>query len=418
MALIPALPTAPAFTGISLSPKTNAADRVFTDGTFKGYTFHVVKPEPTKPHGVTSIDKQFDRKLQIIERPLRDGADVKDWGRRAKRFTAEIIFFGPNYLNEFAKFEETCNDGAPGKLILPDETKAVFAYFQSMSIRSSAQEGETLVVSCVWVEAFSKPTPKVASTFASPLDEQINRITEKSTSIAQKIQNVQNAINNNVFIKTLEQSKTNAEQLQIFVQGALNYPATLKASVLQFKANVLAAVAISGQIVNSISTYVFGKSNQTQSTNNVPVSVDPDTGQQVVDFNNPNPTTTVPDPLAKPNASAAVNAPEIKSDQGALDAITLNIGALKESESGLSSSSNGKTLDVSDAILDLIKDLQDVATSIKPKPLVGYLVPFEMSLNEILFFNGLTVDQADQVLRNNPHINDPLVVEGGEVIYL
>jgi len=154
MANLPAAPSTPAVPGSSIAV-SDSSQRNFTDGSFKDYRFHIATPTFATPHGVRSITKVDNRRLQKIKRPLTEGDDVHDFGRDARTFSAEIVFFGPNYLNEFYSFRAKCDEGTAGKLILPDQPEAILAMYSNMSVASNASDGESLTISVMWIEAAS-----------------------------------------------------------------------------------------------------------------------------------------------------------------------------------------------------------------------------------------------------------------------
>jgi len=423
MNLLPNLPSLPSFNGFTLDP--GGTGRIFTDGSFKGYTFHVSVPNVDTPHGVMGLEKVNERRLQIIDRPLYDGSDVKDFGRRAEKFTAEICFFGPNYLNEFQQFYNKCNEGSAGKLILPDLSRAVLAMYGGMTQKSSAQDGESITVSAFWYDATAKASPISKSTILSAADLQSSEANAAGARGKNALQDAFSAINNNSFVQTVLKAPLTARAISNTLASFVNYPTTLKIAALRDVGILQASITSAIASIDVIVGFIVGK-NQTassasaQNTSATAATVDPVTGQTTADFNTPVDKPKIADPLDAPSLVPAVNVPvpTVDSFAGAQSALADIISNLKGTADSLQANTQGRTADILAAIVTANGILTDLYKVAQPGTLSPYMLPYTMSLVEVLFINGMTADQVDSVFYNNAFIDDILAIPAGTVVYL
>lgn len=427
MGLLPQIKTPNLAVQALIPAPSESGERVFTDGTFKGYRFHVAVPTKDQPHGVNSIEKSSERKLQIIKRPLRDGADINDFGRDARTFSAEVEFHGPNYLNEFASFEAICNEGTAGKLILPDQPKAVLAMFQKMSVRSSAQNGESLLVGVSWIEAGSTPSKLLAEALAAQTADQVAAANDATSRLEAAVSNAQDVIKNNVFMKGVQSAYGKLSQARSTINAALKASNTQRKAILDSVGSIQSTLGLANSIGDRVLSFVSKKSAgraaaapTAAGSSLASQSIDAQTGQQVADFAEPDTVALAADPLAKPSVVPEVQKeiPAIQTGAGAELAVTKVAEALATDAETLAQLSGGRTDDISRAITKVRLCLVDLAATVKPAKLNPYLLQVELSLAEVLFFNGISVDRVQEIYEKNTHIEDVLAIPAGTVIYL
>jgi prophage DNA circulation protein len=372
---------------------------------------------------VASLQKSLERKLQIIDRALYDGSDVKDFGRRAQKFTAEIIFFGPNYLNEFSQFSAKCNEGTAGKLILPDVPNAILATFASMSIKSSAQDGETLTVEAMWYEATAKAVNPIPFAILTAADQQTSQVNEIGTRSQNAIQDAFSSIQNNTFVQALLNAPTTIRQTTNVLTSFINYPTTLKNAVFLKIGQLEASLTMAEGLINKITGFFAGSSTgsaSNQSTSATSAVVDPVTGQAVADFSSNDTLTSITNPIATPSQipSITVPTPNVDGPATAQSSLKTLAATLLSQATDLQTDTDGRANDVLSSIIALNNILTELIAVVQPAAVTAYLVPVEMSLVEVLFYNGKTADQIDTVHSNNSDLDDLLVIPAGTVVYL
>ena len=401
-------------------PSTNA-ERVFTDGYFKGFRFHVAVPTASAPHGVTSLEKTTERKLQVIERALVDGSDVHDFGRKGIQYSAEIVFFGKNFQNDFYQFESVLNQGTPGKLVLPHNPKSVWATFQKMTEKLSAQDGEAITVSVTWLEASSKPASNINSTGLTSNEIQLNTATETLEKISASADNLVSSLSNPL-VNTIQGAINTAISIKSTVNNVIGLAETTKAQITALVKSVTSQVDLLKALANRVMNLIRGKTSsgqdQSLTNGNVSYGIDKETGATITSFSQETTSTVVQSPLTASIASVALPVPTVETEAGAELELSKVIDQLNASKADLESLSQGRTPDISAAITDLVNNLTALMVNVAPSKLTAYVVNIPMSLNEVLFFNGISVDRCDDIYKNNTHIKDVLLIDAGEVVYL
>lgn len=384
-----------------------------TDGSYKGFTFAVALPKKDKGHGLRSKETTHERKLQIVDRPLVDGSGTNDFGRKGRVFSAEIIFHGNNYNTDFQAFLKILNQGTPGVLTLPDEPQSVNASYQRMSEKTQVGESNSKSVNITWVESDETAAVFVDSKVAGP-----KSILESAAASKGFLAAAAAAVNNNPILAAIRTAESGLSTVRSAVNAVTSLVAGVKNRIAQIDAEVRGTI---GQIIDAINTItnLLGATSSTQ-TSTFSAAIDPITGQRTADFSEPDQVTPQVSPLANTqNApTTAITIGAILSPAAALSAINALSAVLQADRDSLVELTSGRTGDVHVALTAVLSSLQDFKTSIQATSTMQVVVPMEMSLMEILFQNGKTIDQVDDVYRQNRQITDPLVVSAGTVINL
>lgn len=380
-----------------------------TDGSFKGHTFAVAVPAPDKGFGAVSLQQSEERRLQIAKRAGVDGGTVSDFGRDPRTFNAELVFFGPNYLNDFVAFRTKCNEGTSGILTLPDEPESVLANYQKMDKKSDHSAANTLTVSVTWIEAEAKASVFVGGGNASP---------EKSLEEASALSKISAAksklaIVANKFLSQVRSFESNLSSQRSTINTVLALNEGIRNRINQVSANVTGTMNLTNQAVDAISM-LFGSGDESASAsaNTFASTIDASTGQRVADFGESDAIPTKVDPLARPEpeSDVDVDTKTIATPASAKAAVTKIIESIIADRDELMEVSDGRTDDVFAALTETVNTLQDLAKAIEVPAVTRVIVPMEMSLAEVLFANGRSIDDIYDVYMRNTHLTDLLVV--------
>lgn len=397
-----------------------------TNGSFKGFNFHVALPSGDQIQGISSEEISLERRLQVIKRPLVDGAKVNDYGRDAEQYTAEIHFHGENWLEQFRQFRAVLDQGMPGTLILPTKEEAVQAYFQKMTRTADASGGNHLVVRCTWIEHNEQADTGTAqkanlSAAKADLDGKIDtalgilqnnpllsavRAMESGISVARQAANT---------VLTLTEGVRNRiKQLDANIQGTLSLVKEATDEIVSIFQSGVNSAAIN-PFANDTGSAASGAVATTSAT-----GYDPETGQRIADFTEPDVPPPPPSPIAKPAIApdVSVSTRSLDTDSGIKMFSSSAMAQMKADAAELVDHASGRTDDVSQAVTDVINSLQDVVSTVTLQGATLVVVPLEMSLAEVLFQNGISLDRLMEFYQKNSFLSDPMVVPAGSVITL
>ena len=400
------------------------ADPRITDASFKGLTFHVAVPAKNSPFGVMSQEIVNERRLQISEKPLIDGAEVEDFGRKPRMFSAEVIFFGDNYLELLRAFEAKLNEGSSGTLILPDLDEAVVAKYQKHTRKSSAQDGNSTLLSVSWVE--DKTVRTAASLFTpDPLnistvngkteDEKKDEVNHKADLVKDAVAATRNLLENNSYLQKITDAQNAVSSQQQTVSSIANLPGDTKNLILGTVSRFKNETDSLQSAMNGLRSYNdILKNNEADGS---PTRYN--TGLGLADFVSIGvATTTVVSGSAK--VVNAVKLPEvvIQSYTDASSKLKASLAVVKSVQATLQKNTKGATDDIVTANIILINSIQDLIKTLDDKSSKQILTESPTSLIELCFRNGLKVKDVNRVHLLNTQIDDILDIPRYTVVNL
>lgn len=384
-----------------------------TDGSFKGFTFSVALPQKARAHGMVSQQIVHERKLQVVDQPLVDGSGTNDFGRKGRVISAQLVFHGNNLDKDLKSFLDLCNEGTPGILNLPDEPVAINASFQRATVKSEVGQANSKSVEVTWIESDQVAPAHFGSTVGSGFKKSIPEQAAISKSL---LGDVISAVNSNPVLAAIRKAETGLSTIRSAVNAVTSLAEGVRNRIAQIDGEIRGTLAQITDAIDDISKLLGGSSSAQQVT--FSSSVDVITGQVTADFNDPDEVTPAPNPLVNDQnpATRPVTLTSITSPDSAIIALNALAAQITSNRDELVGDTSGRTNDVYKALTSALATIQDMKASILTESKTLVVVPFELSLLEICFFNGLTVDDVDTVYKSNRHITDPLVVAAGTVI--
>jgi hypothetical protein len=410
--------------GLTDPPSAPGEWKSLTNGSFKGVTFHVAIPKVGEGHGMVSEEIASGRRLQQIKRPGVDGAGIRDFGGEPETYSAELVFFGPTYLDDFNRFKAVLKQGTAGTLILPDVKEAKRAFFESMRETADHSAANCKMVHITWLE-----TNEAGGPVANPLRKSLD---DSKSALGSALSAASSLLNNNPLIKAVRAAESGLSAARSLTNAVFALDAGVRSRILQLQANIQGTLSL----VKSASDLIFADTHSSPSqflspsgasqdpasdkAKQIELGVDPETGQKIVDFRSADTAPQTPDPLAKaPLASeVSVNINGIRSPTGINKMGKELSDALKANRDELLAKGGAQVIDVAHGVTAAANALKDfIAQAATPEQRL-VIVPREMSLLEVLFQNSITVDQLRNVHQKNPEISDPIVLPAGTVVAL
>jgi prophage DNA circulation protein len=389
-----------------------------SDGSFKGFSFHTAKPNKNVNFGAISQDVTVERRIQITERALLDGADVEDFGKKARTFSVDVLFFGGDYQDRVDAFDKVLNEGTTGKLILPDLSEAVFAKFTKYGRKTTSTDGGVTVLNVNFIEdRTTKSSVGINVDNLKLADAQLEKgstpqdIASKSNLNASDLLN---KVRNNEYLKKIENQRTAINSVSATINQQVSAikqtiftvteaRSALALSVSNLKASINAALSFLDSLKPTNTS--SGSAALTAYTSDL-VAADFTESTSLVKTQT---VTDEPEPTFNKDFSSTADT---------IKGLTAALNDLVASNASLESATNGKTKDVSAANVSLINSVRELIDSIDSQSATSYLTQADTSLLEVMFRNGLTVDQVQRIYKLNTHIVDPFNIPALTVVYL
>jgi prophage DNA circulation protein len=395
-----------------------------TDGSYKGLSFHVAVPKTNyaSAYGLTSQSVTDERRLQISEKPLVDGAEVEDFGRKPRMFSAEVIFFGSDYAKDLKAFQDKLNEGTTGVLILPDLNEAVNAKFQRSTRRTSASDGNATMLSVAWVEDISKE--KVKNPLRTQEEAQaalasgnqvsaLPTVADQANTVSKAAQAASNALTNNPILKAISAAENAVTTSRVTINSVLNVPKNTRSEILSATARVNGEIAGLQSAVEGIKSYVDNLGlGLTQSS---PTRYNTGLGQSDYKSVDQVSTTVVGGSQQVVVKAAPVQTP-IASFPEAIKKLQDKSDTISKGKAELEAKTMGSTSDFTKSVVQLVNAVADLIAIISPLPTKQVLTTSQTSLIEICFENGLTVNDIEAVQKKNTFLTDILDVPRFTVI--
>jgi len=388
--------------------------REITNGTFKGFVFHVaVATKNLDTHGQSSSSVSTTRRVQIIRRPFQSGQRTRDMGANGEDIVSELIFFGLGYKRRWEDFKDVLDEGTSGTLVMPDR-EAVNASLISYDENSSVDNGNSKTIRVTWasdeVAADQIAVGAAVGLIPKGLVDTVNTF-EKG------VENVLSVINNNPIIATIRQLENITATAVNSVVLATSLPKAVRDRVLNSIANIEASLDTA---VSSFKTLLGLFDTTDPGSGFESGQLDPETGQPIEDGLEDETVDPAIDPLEAPERqpTETVTVISLETKDGLDDFESQMITLLRSSVITIQTDTVGRTEDVSESVEDVINQLRDVIQAASPISIFQVVTPFELSLVEVMFENDVDLSTIDDVLAKNTFIDDPNIVPANSVITL
>lgn len=388
-----------------------------TDGSFKGVKFHVALPvKGGDVFGATSVQQQSGRRLQVIKRPFQNGARIKDMGGDPRTIVVDVIFFGANYLLNLEAFKAVLNSGTSGKLVLPDEPVAINASFFKLDETSRAGESSSKTVRVTWIE--DEITVATTQAVGPKVGIIPKNLLDSANKLNALVLRAKQTLNDNKVIATVRQIESLTGNVSNAFIASVGLTQDVRGRVLTTVANLTNAwdgiltatddlLAVFGLLAAPGSGFDGGV-------------VDAVTGNVVEDGLVPEDNIVEVNPLAPPadEPDTVVTPTSLETTEGLVAYQAEMIANLEAQTEQLQDDTDGRTADVAADNVDVINAFRDVIQSVTGVERKTIQTIVELSLAEIIFLNGIGLENIEDVLKRNSFITDPFVVPSGTVIQL
>lgn len=387
-----------------------------TDGSFKGFRFHTSKPKKGGDvHGISSQKTTKARRLQIVKKPRVDGGGINDFGADPDTIEVDIIFFGADYLKKYEEFLSLCSDGKPGILVVPVRSRAVVAYFQQVTETTEVGSGGTIRASVSFVEDTTIDPVELETASTSVVPNSL----QKASALSEKLDAAKKILNSNPLIDAVRFAESGISTVRRYANTVIQLDQNIRNRITSVTNEINGTIDL---VKGAVSIFKKDKVPSTANTGNL---IDPETGQEVVPFDQVDEPTEADDILDQPDPTpiTSENTPEL-SDSNLVSNAGIEVFTTKASElvkaqrEEMALLGGGKTDDISKSLTQVIIALDDFRASIATKAGTPVLVPNDLSIVEIMFHNGIDLNDLSRVISNNRHVSDPLAVDAGTVVYL
>lgn len=392
-----------------------------TDGYYKGIKFHCSIPSKKNGvHGITSQKRSYERRLQLVKYPAKDGVKVRDFGGDSDVIEFDIIFSGSDYLKKYDDFFQTINDGQAGILICPLRPSAVVAYFHKISDTAEVGSGGTIRVSVSFVEDTTIDPNEIAPANVS----KITSITDKASSLSEKIASAKKALNNNPLIDAVRELQSGISSVRRFANTVISLDQNIRNRIVSISSEINGTLDLIGDAVKVFKKDKSGVSNPS----NV---IDPETGLEVVPFDQEDtdkddielnvgegkiPLEQTPATSDDPNKELSAN--NLNSNAGLEVFSTKANDILKDQRNEISSLGGGKTEDIVKSLTQVVLAVDEFKKSISVDVGIPVVVPNNLSMIEVMFYNDVPIEDLEKVISRNRHIEDVLNIPQGAVVFL
>lgn len=393
-----------------------------TDGSYKGLTFHLAVPNKAQAYGVTSQEVTNERRIQVSEKALLDGADLQDFGRKAKMFSAEVIFFGGDYRSALKTFEDILDEPSTGTLILPDHA-AIKAKYIKHTRKSSAAEGDTTVLSVSWMEDQTAATPSPISRADQTAQEAnvpkteygVSKVEDKTLTLLRLTKNGQALLADNVVLNKITQSLNAATATRVSINSVTNLTrdavSLVNTTYKQINSTLDSLTVAANGLLHITDLLKFDLQSPTPTRFN--------TALGLVDFSVPNVATTTTvsgneQVVVVPTATAST----VQSYDDAAKQMKVIAADLAIKKTTLEKSTQGATKDFSVSAVSIINQINDIATLIGQKSTKQVLTTTQTSLLEVCFENSIPTKDIGRIYQLNLTLDDALDIAPLTVVNL
>ena len=391
-----------------------------TDGYFKGFRFHVSIPTKRDAHGITDEEITHQRRLQVIKYVNFDGARINDLGADPKPFKFTIVFIGENYNEKYEEFVRLCNEGTPGILVLPTEAKAYVAYPQRLAITSRYGEGSSKTVVAEFIEDTTEDPTRLG---ADPRGESSRNIEAKKSQLLDALGNAKTLLQENEFIDVVKQFESGLSTARRYSSTVVSIDSAVRNRILSIRENMVGTISLAqealGKIIHTDKGVGSGESfyNIERSDAGTSKKIDEDTGQEIVldselESESDSGTNT------GESTGDAISTDNLQSDAGVQLFSDQIQAALSGTNETLATDTGGNSEEATSAVDIAIVKLKEFSNEFNKDKGTPYLVPFEMSLIEVIFAHERSLEELLELTLMNSHLDDRLSIPAGEVVYL
>lgn len=401
-----------------------------TEGKFKDFSFSVAVKDGAIT-GVQDHDKKTERKLQESEKPKIDGADVEDFGRKARTFSATIVFFGNDYRDRVVEFDKILNEGTSGILTLPDLQEAYNAKVKSIGQKSSSTDGNSTMFTVEWLEDNAVSVPKLnrAEEILNAQENIKNGNTEEVIPTAQSFASKTNEyadksrslLNNNKFLNDARKSLASSSAVTTGVNGILGVPKSARDQLVALSDQ---AGGTNDELKSGITGFLGfldglkGKSNTSAAAGVEFAPTRFNTTDTASDFMEPDIVTSAVVSGSQQIVKTTVTEVKIDSFKEAITYFKAKIKEIETNNVQLEDLSRGQTAEYRTSTIFIINSLKDLISIIDDSPSKYVFSSIDSSLIEIMFANGIFIDQLERVHKLNRHLFDIIDISANTVVGL
>jgi len=392
-----------------------------TDGSFKSVRFHVAIPKKNYTTGFGAVSQEVvtERRLQISDKALIDGSQVEDFGRKARTFNAEVVFFGNDYRNDLATFEKTLNKGTSGKLILPDLDEVVWAKFQRQSRKTTAQDGGSTILSISWIEDIDnkgnllddlnskKKSISTIEKFLADTHAAMNAVQDLALG-------TQDLIANNVIISAIKEAESLVTTARVTINSVTNISRNTREMIISLEKSLTNTITGLHSAVDGIREMVdqlknkFTKKSATQYNSNL----------SALDFKNPSTTTSTSISNDQKVNIITTTKTQVQDNKEAVKLLKDFAKSIRETQKTLEAQTQGATKDVTLGGIQLVNQINDLIALLNNESTTQVVTMNNTSLLEVCFENGKTINDIDDVYELNRNLTDILDIPRYTVINL
>jgi hypothetical protein len=360
----------------------NTGDWDIQESSYKGVVFHVFNSSQNFQGAVSEVSDKGGRRKISLKYPYRDGQTTDDLGREPESFSFNILLFGNNYRDALEKLLEAFNSPTPGDLVHPVRG-TVNCVVTEWTITHRSEQRKAVALQATFAEHnFSVITRSKVP------DKSVKSAIGAALQAIEKIESAILTVNGLVkfglsfqqLVKTLlEEYKIEYAQLLSSInltfnpEGAGDFPALLPVSQGGVQSSTpgtlvqdnfsVASTTLSSVTAQALSTQELSKSlNSTRATLNETISA-------------------------------------MRSGGGGLSALELYADILGLQETSVA-----------------LQDAYEKGLSASQAKIVRYVVPRLMSVREIAFDVGISLDRCSDIDVLNPGLASLNFIEEGTVV--
>jgi len=353
--------------------------------------FHIFESAADYDGALSQISDSGGRRLAKFTYAYVDGQLTEDMGRKAETFTLDIVIFGNNYLNAFNTLMTILNEPVPGTLVHPVRGEIV-CKMEDYELTHKSDERKAVAIRLTMAEHSFDAISLATDNVDKSAPTLISKLSQSFVTIENAINAVQGAYQ---FATSLRNQ---------IVAGIKSYQAAFSALTGQMNTTFNSGNNVPG-ISPTQSGGVLNSSGQIVS-NSTTIAVSPD-----------DPLQSVPQSVLNSSAATALQVEQLFKN------INLARQQLASTIEMMENANNGQgALTFYQNIIDLrgtandMQDAFDAGKKTSQAQYVQYTTPWDMSIREVAFENGLSPDEGIQIMYTNPQLDSANLIPKGTVL--